>query len=509
MTGRAHRSLRNILWNSAVFALNLAGGILLSPYILRKIGIQGYGIWALVFATVEYLWLSDMGLRSATLKYAAHYRAQEQPDKINEVLNTGLAYFSALSLALLPLVLVFPFFGYRIFSIPPEYQAAFRFVFWLAGGVLVLGLIFNVPRAALEGFQEYALLGRVSMTSTIVRVGGSFAVLALGGQLRALAVVIVIAQFASFGLLSWALRRSFPDFRIGRRWVTRHMWKEMTGYGVHTLVATIATQILQQSPVVLIGAITNTVQVGYYSLPLRLLASSSDLAAQVGMVTGASSADLAARRELDAVARQGIAINRYCLALFLPLALAIWLYGTQLMTLWVGAEIAAHSVPLLMILVAGTTFGIAAQQNSSAVLYGIAAHRAFAWGLLVEAIFLVAGILVILPRYGLAGVAAWATALLILNRGLRTAWLFCRNLNLRLLPFLYEVYALPVALGIPAGLAGYALRHVLPGRTWLEVLAGCAAVGIVYYSLAVWLIVAPAHREVAKNFLPFLRDPAA
>ena len=210
MRGRAHRSLRNILWNSTVFIINLAGAILLSPYILRKIGIQGYGIWALVFAIVEYLWLSDMGLRSATLKFAAHYRAQEEPDKINEVLNTGLAYFSVLALALLPLVLVFPFFGYQIFSIPPDYQSTFRFVFWLAGMALVLGLIFNVPKAALEGFQEYGLLGRVTLTATIVRVGGSFAVLALGGKLRALAVVIVLAQFSSFGLLTWALRRSFP-----------------------------------------------------------------------------------------------------------------------------------------------------------------------------------------------------------------------------------------------------------------------------------------------------------
>ena len=283
----------------------------------------------------------------------------------------------------------------------------------------------------------------------------------------------------------------------------------MTGYGVHTLVATIATQVLQQSPVVLIGALTNTVQVGYYSLPFRLLTSSGDLAAQVGMVTGASSADLAARRELDAVARQGIAINRYCLALFLPAAVSIWLYGSQLMRLWVGAEIASHSVPLLMILVAGTTFGIAAQQNSSAVLYGIAAHRAFAWGLLVEAILLVSGILVILPRYGLIGVAAWATALLILNRGLRTAWLFCRSLNLRLAPFLFEVYALPVALAIPVSLLGYAMRQFLPGRTWPEVLAGCATIGLAYYSLAAWLVLAPEHRAVARSFLPLPRDPAA
>src|ERR1700722_2509859 len=99
-----HRTKRfavNVLWNWLGVLVSLASGILLSPYLIRKLGADGYGIWALAFSVIQYYWLLDLGFRSATVKFVAHYSATGETDRIREVLNTGLVYSSIIALVIM------------------------------------------------------------------------------------------------------------------------------------------------------------------------------------------------------------------------------------------------------------------------------------------------------------------------------------------------------------------------------------------------------------------------
>ncbi len=87
--------MRNVLWSWLGVAVTIASGIFLSPYLIRKLGDEGYGVWVLVFGLIENYWLFDLGFRSATVKYSAHYRATGEVAKINEVINTLMIRQSA------------------------------------------------------------------------------------------------------------------------------------------------------------------------------------------------------------------------------------------------------------------------------------------------------------------------------------------------------------------------------------------------------------------------------
>src|SRR5579862_8158069 len=94
---QASRSIRffgNVLWAWTGVGVNLLLVAVLSPYIVRKIGDEGYGLWTLALGLIDYYWLLDLGFRSATLKYTAHYRALNQPGKINEIMSTALLFSS-------------------------------------------------------------------------------------------------------------------------------------------------------------------------------------------------------------------------------------------------------------------------------------------------------------------------------------------------------------------------------------------------------------------------------
>ena len=80
----------NVLWNWSAVLVNVFSALILSPFIIRRLGDENYGLWALTVSLAEYYWIMDLGFRSAAIKYSAHYRTLGENDRINEILNTAL-----------------------------------------------------------------------------------------------------------------------------------------------------------------------------------------------------------------------------------------------------------------------------------------------------------------------------------------------------------------------------------------------------------------------------------
>ena len=125
---RAHRFFAGVLWNWVGVALNVAIGLLLSPYIARKLGSERYGIWVLVFSLVEYLWFFDLGFNTSVTQFVAKYRARNEPDQINRVISTGLVYFCAVAVVFALATLLVAWRGVELFKIAsPVDRQDFRY----------------------------------------------------------------------------------------------------------------------------------------------------------------------------------------------------------------------------------------------------------------------------------------------------------------------------------------------------------------------------------------------
>src|SRR5260370_25736494 len=98
---QGQRFVVNVIWNWIGVAAGLVTVLLLSLYLIRKLGPDGYGVWSLSFALVEYYWFFDLGVRSANVKYVAHYWAKGDREKVGEVISTSVIYACLLSLFIL------------------------------------------------------------------------------------------------------------------------------------------------------------------------------------------------------------------------------------------------------------------------------------------------------------------------------------------------------------------------------------------------------------------------
>lgn len=457
----------------------------------------------LVFGLIENYWLFDLGLRSAAVKYSAHYRATGETAKINELINTGVVYFSFVALVLFGISIVLSRHVDRVFQVSPEYRAPFAFLIALVGTSWAFGMIFNIFTACLEGFQRFELSSRIAISATVVRVAGTAVLLFLGHGLISLGFLVVASQVFAYALSILALRRVFPEQRFSLRMARLAMFRQMIAYGVHTLTSGVATQLINQAAPLLIGVFRPAAYVGYFSLPVRLLQYTGDAVDRVGLITSSSAAELVAKEERDAIPRLGMYVNRYCLTLFLPLAVFLFFYGRELIRVWIRKpDFVAMSAPLLPVLLIGTTLAIAGQVNSSSILYGMAKHRGYARGLLVEGIALAAALYFVVPRFGIMG-AAWVTSvLMVLDRGIFTPWLLCRHLDFSFGRYMRSIYLRPMLAAAPVAAFAWGLKPAaLPGDNLIQVLAAGAAIAAVYYPLAFFLCVDSRHRPLVVHWI--------
>jgi O-antigen/teichoic acid export membrane protein len=490
------RFLTNVLWGWLGVAANLAVGLLLAPYIIRRLGEERYGIWALIFAIIEYLWFFDLGFNTAVVNFSARFQARNEPHKINELINTALFYFTILALALMAVIATVAGRLPDLFRVSPGYRQEFATLILLTGVSWGLCMIFQVFVASLDGFQRFDLTGRVAVGMTVLRSSAYAVLLAMGYGLVEMALAFIAAQILGYVLNFLNFRRAFREFRLSAALVRLSMFRQILSYGVHSFMANASTLALNQSGPVLIGMFRPAAFVGFYALPSRLLQHAVEAVARIALVTRSSAAELCATGRGDRVLKLGIYSNRYSFALFLPLVLVLLVYGRELILLWVGPRFAEHSAPLLPVLLLGTAFVTAGQFNSSAILFGLARHGGFARGLLVEAVLNVALLLVVIPRYGILGAAWVSSGLRVLVRGLYTPWLLCRCLNYSFRAYMLEIYGRPLLTALPVLALGYALKRQVPGNAWGEVLAVSAAIAAIYVGLAFFTCIEPEHREL-------------
>src|SRR5579871_985081 len=495
--GRSQRFVLSVIWNWAAVAVSLITGFVLSPYLFRRLGPEGYGIWALTFSLIEYYWLLDLGIRSSIAKFVAHHWALHEPEEISKVISTACTYSFFVAVLMLGLVVLAASRIEGFFHISLAFHESFRTLLLIMTLNWCLGLIFNIFSGAVEAVQRFDVTNRISIVTTGSRAVIWFATLYSGYGIVALGLVTLANQCLFYTLNYIFFRRILPGCQVSFRRAGLPMLKKMWSYGIHTFLQTVSMMGLNQGPPVLIGHFLPAEFVGFYALPSRLLQYTVDFIGRAGVVTNVNAAALAARDESEPLARLAVYANRYCLAAFMPLAILLWIYGDQFFRLWIGPSGASHAAPLLPILLTGYIFAVVAQFSSSMLLLGLGEHQRYAKRLAIEPILAVIILWFVIPRGGILAAAWTCSALMLLNRGLFAPWLVSKTLSLSFSGFMQTIYARPILTALPVAVIAYWARITqLPGGNWFQILAAAALIGIPYYVLAFFFCLEPGHRQL-------------
>lgn len=218
------RTVRNIVWNYAGYAYQIAINIGVTWYIVRRVTVVEYGLFLFVMSLSATLYLLDMGISSVLVQAYVEASVLGGRDRVNDLLSS--AFVSLTALGAVGLVV---FSGIAIalpgpFKIP---QANLHEAFWI---FIVAALIIQVSFPAIAIEQAYQASHRFDRTNQIqliastVQGGLSVAVLVAGYGIVALAAVQLISSVLRIVLLAAALPSSIPGIRVS---LVRFQWMLM------------------------------------------------------------------------------------------------------------------------------------------------------------------------------------------------------------------------------------------------------------------------------------------
>jgi O-antigen/teichoic acid export membrane protein len=491
---KAGRFLANVLWNWFGVSVTIFSALILSPIVIRRLGDENFGLWALTTTLVDYYWLLDFGMRAATIRYTVHFQSTNQPHQLNQVINTTLAY----SLTLIPVLLLGTWFGGPALARQLNIQhPLFPKLLFIVAVSWALTSVLVVFTSCVEGMQRFDLVNQISFSAIAIKSTGTFALLQLGYGVIEMAWLAVFTQFLLHSLSFFALRSVFPNLRLSFALANWQIFRTMIAYGAHSLTGSIGQRLLSMTPPLLVGYFLPTRYVGYFTAPIRLLDYTVEAVARIGNVSNTSAGELAAQNRHAELLDLAILVNRYSLLIFLPLSIFLAVYGPALLAVWIHPAFAREASGVLLALLPGITLANAGQYSSGSILSGIGRHRNYSRSLVAEALLTIAALWFILPRYGIAAGAATISALMILNRALGAVYWITSELRAPYFPFLFAVYQ-PLIAVIPVGGVLFALQPFLPGRNWPELFLAGGICVVAYVPFAIWLI-RPAHRQLART----------
>ena len=466
--------------NWAVFAAYLAATFFLTPYLVRGLGEELFGVWAVAEGVVAYFTLFDLGVAACLIRYVAKYRATGEQAELNRLVSAGLAVFlAAAGLVLVLGAAVVARVGPRLEERAGGAADIPAFMLLMLLNV-ALTLPLSVFPSVLDGLQRYATKGGLRVLFLGLRVAGTVWVMETRPGLLWLGVVQVATNLLEHLAAGVVAVRAMPGLRVGWRLVDRAALRTVAGYSRDAFLAMLAARVTNQTGPVVVGWRVGVVAAGWYANAFRLVETGKNALRSMTAALTPAVSEREATGDLGGVRRAFLDGTRWALYAVLPVHLGILFFGRAFLHRWLGPvghpdECYAAAV----ILSATLSIGVA-QSVASRILFGVGRLRFFARLALAEAGLNLGLTLALVGPFGANGVAvAVAGPNVLFCLGL--IWYTAQELGVPLRRYARRAWVRPlVAATVPAAVWWW----VSPAEpTWLSITLGLTA-GLLPYTLA-------------------------
>ena len=436
---RSLRVLRNVVTNYLRFLLAGVIAFVLTPLMVHHLGDRDYGLWVTVFSLTGYFGLFDQGIRPSLVRYVSRDHAAGDREGLARTISSAIALYTLVGIATMAVTLVVAANTHAWIRVDPALNDVAPTLVMLVGATLALGFPLGVFGAVLSGLQRYDIANGVGMAIGVLRAFAFVAVLRLGGGLVELAWTSLVVNMLGYVWTWWASRRLLPGVPLGARFIEAGHLRRIAGYGGWALVGAIATNIAFQTDSLVITALLGASLVTPFALAAGLVDNARTLVHAAAWVLSPTASEMDTLGENHKLRAMLLTGSRYSVLVSWPVLLGMIVFGSNLLSTWMGAKYAPAS--LLLTILAVPTLVALPQAVASSVLFGISRHRGVVILSLASALANL-GLSVWWAKWpgpmralfgsplppGLVGVAMGTAVPLFLVSGVATAWYSCRVL---------------------------------------------------------------------------------
>ncbi len=252
-------------------AVTNIGGLLVTPYIIKMLGDEEYGLYTLIGAFVGYLSVLDLGLNNAIVRYVAQYRAEENQKSEENFLALSLLIYIGIGVLLVILGSVFYLNIDNLFGDTLN-AAQLDKARWMLL-ILIINIGFTLPGGAFTGictgYEAFIFPRWLSIFKYVLRVILIIAILNFGANALGIVVLDTLLNLGFILLTVWFVLSKLK-VRIKLHQFEWIYLKEIFGYSIWIFIFGLVYQFQWRTGQVILGTHMTPVIVAVYGIGVML-----------------------------------------------------------------------------------------------------------------------------------------------------------------------------------------------------------------------------------------------
>jgi len=335
-TSVAGKLFRNSASNLLRYLVGFAVAFVLTPYIVRSVGDQLYGLFVLVYSFVGYAGILEFGVMQSTVKLISQYARPEEKEKRNEIATVVVLFYAGIGV--IGCILFWTVFESMLVGLAGDgvSHEMVRSFSHLVGIEVLLTFAANPVYGIAYGMHQYHYKSLTDILARILTMVFTYMVIESGYGLIGIAWVRIVSAVFSLLLMLVLCRKPFRAISFGLRFISKRAVREIFSFGSKIFICQIVTRLNSSLTPGVITYVLSTAMTAYYGV-CNVLADR--LKEMIGSLAGPF---LPVFSEISSNGPNGDAVafyvtgTRMMLAITLPVNLSLMFLGPDFLNLWVG-----------------------------------------------------------------------------------------------------------------------------------------------------------------------------
>ncbi len=354
--GMTTRVVKGSLWTLAGQLAPLVVSLFATPFVIRLLGSEGYGVLILVGLIPSYFGFADFGMSIASTKFASEAYAAGDSEKEARIVRTAafVAFCSSLPIGLALFASSAKIVWF--FNVPAEYQPQASIALKIAAVTFVVGFlntVFNTPqltrlRMDLNTFVNsgFRLLG-LAATPIVIYLGY--------GIIGAVTVLLAASLLTLAGHVYISGRLQPKLFQLS---IDRRSLRPMLKFGGAVVFLGMAGVVLFNAEKGLLARLVSVEALAFYSVGYTLAAMMIMLSSTLIQSLVPAFSQLTNEKNRSQLENLFARTIKLSLILLIPAAATLCFVVKDFFRIWAGEDFALNSTTPFYILILGLLFSV-------------------------------------------------------------------------------------------------------------------------------------------------------
>jgi len=308
--------------------------LILIPYLIQALGIEGFGIYSFVFAIATYgVRFSDYGFDlSATYHISMH---KEHPQKVNEIFSSVLTIKFGLAILFLLLLTL------AIFSFEKLYQ--YKEMLFCTYG-MVIGNIF-LPLWYFQGIEKMRF---IMYLNGLLKLSLFVLIVLFIKKPTDITLLMLLHSVAAIAIGLLGLYLAIREFNVRLVPVNKEQILFYLKDGWYIFTSKIAVEFYSTTSTIIAGFFVSPLVLGYYALSVKIMAAVGNLFDPITRVAYPYLVGVYAQSNENFITRNR-QLSMVILIIMLPVALLLFIFAPEIIELITGKSATALNIYLLRV----------------------------------------------------------------------------------------------------------------------------------------------------------------